>query len=62
MEKQEYGLGWDVAVNLCNGSSCFVGNPMHGFALNVNADLGYFDNITRAVFERQGGHNIKCES
>jgi lipoyl(octanoyl) transferase len=23
---------------------------MHGFALNVNADLGYFDNIIPAVF------------
>jgi lipoyl(octanoyl) transferase len=38
------GAGTPFAKNLCYGrASRWV--TMHGFALNVNADLGYFDNI-----------------
>jgi lipoate-protein ligase B len=32
---------------------------MHGFALNVNADLGYFDNIFRVAFEASSNF-IEC--
>jgi lipoyl(octanoyl) transferase len=55
---QEYGIecgrsdgetgvwlgGRRLQKNLCYGCPCFA-LGLHGFALNVNADLGYFDNI-----------------
>jgi lipoyl(octanoyl) transferase len=57
--RQERGRNWSLVrrrnsicqKNLCDGRSCFRWVTMHGFALNVNADLGYFDNIFRVAFE-----------
>jgi hypothetical protein len=60
--KQEvYGLEWGRRLLVKFVQWEFVLRGMHGFALNVNADLGYFDNIIRAVFEAKRS-NIKCEN
>jgi lipoyl(octanoyl) transferase len=45
------GAGTPFARKICAmGVRASRWVTMHGFALNVNADLGYFDNIIPAVF------------